>query len=325
MSAVAAISGLDSANYRPHLLHAPDRIWVEKNCYVDIWIELLHALKLEPLAMLGSTLAIDCEVDQWTFYKPFHEDLRQLYGVEVKELYVWRTLLEHSMDYLAAGTPISTEIDAYWLPDTRGTDYRSQHTKTTIVINELDPQAERLSYFHNSGYHTLEGEDFRQLFRVNLPADPSFLPLFAEYVRVDNASALSPEGLRERAWELLRTHAGHLPQQNPIMKFQKDFAQRFPWLQQQGLGVFHAWAFGTLRQLGAAGELAGLHLQWLGNGEPEMQAAGEQLLQLSRLAKTSILKGARAVNSRKEWDTTSMFEEMASCWSLALSAVRRVK
>ena len=27
-------------------LHADDRVWVEKNCYVDIWIEVMHALGL---------------------------------------------------------------------------------------------------------------------------------------------------------------------------------------------------------------------------------------------------------------------------------------
>ena len=28
----------------PHRLHGPDRMWPETNCYVDLWIELLHAL-----------------------------------------------------------------------------------------------------------------------------------------------------------------------------------------------------------------------------------------------------------------------------------------
>ena len=51
--------------------------WVEKNCYVDVWIELLHALGLEPLAMLAFTVAVDFEGDQWTFFKPSHDDLRR--------------------------------------------------------------------------------------------------------------------------------------------------------------------------------------------------------------------------------------------------------
>ena len=32
--------------YRRHAIHGEDRIWAETNCYVDLWIELLHALGL---------------------------------------------------------------------------------------------------------------------------------------------------------------------------------------------------------------------------------------------------------------------------------------
>ena len=35
---------LDPATYRRHAVHGDGRIWAETNCYVDIWIELLHAL-----------------------------------------------------------------------------------------------------------------------------------------------------------------------------------------------------------------------------------------------------------------------------------------
>jgi len=41
-------------------------------------------------------VAIDFEGDQWTFFKPPHEDLKALYGIDVQELYVWRPLLEHA-------------------------------------------------------------------------------------------------------------------------------------------------------------------------------------------------------------------------------------
>ena len=55
---------LDAATYQKHSLHAaPDLDWVEKNCYVDIWIELLHAAGLEPIAMGPFALAVDFEGD----------------------------------------------------------------------------------------------------------------------------------------------------------------------------------------------------------------------------------------------------------------------
>ena len=119
---------LDPAPYRPHALHGDGRAWVGKNCYVDIWIEVLHARGLDPTAMLAFTLAIDFEGDQWTFFKPVHDELRTLYGVDVQEMTVWRPLVEHIALHLGDGKLVSTEADAFYLPDTQGTDYRTQHT-----------------------------------------------------------------------------------------------------------------------------------------------------------------------------------------------------
>src|SRR5262249_24671230 len=135
---------LDPAGYARHALHGEDRVWVEKNCYIDIWIELVHALGLEPLAMLGFCAAVDFEGDQFTFFKPVHDELRELYGLDVQELNVWRPLVEHAVAHVGEGKFISTEADAFFLPDTAGTDYRRQHTKTTIVINDIDVPRKRL-------------------------------------------------------------------------------------------------------------------------------------------------------------------------------------
>ena len=41
---------------------------------------MLHALGLDPHACLPFVLSIDWEDDQWTFFKPPHEDLVTLYG-----------------------------------------------------------------------------------------------------------------------------------------------------------------------------------------------------------------------------------------------------
>ena len=88
---------------RATLCTRADRAWVEKNCYVDIWIEVIHALGLEPTAMLPFVLALDFEGDQWTFFKPPHDELRDLYGIDVQELNVWSPLAEHCQVQLAEG------------------------------------------------------------------------------------------------------------------------------------------------------------------------------------------------------------------------------
>ena len=92
----AVFAGLSQQSYVQHRLHAPDRIWPEKNCYIDIWIEVVHCLGLAPEAMLGFTLGVDFEGDQWTFFKPSHDELRGLFGIDVQELTVWRPLIDHA-------------------------------------------------------------------------------------------------------------------------------------------------------------------------------------------------------------------------------------
>ncbi len=246
------------------MLHAETCTWLEKNCYVDIWIEVLHALGLEPRAILPFTVAIDFEGDQWTFFKPPHDELRELYGVDVQELNVWRPLIEHAVEHLAAGRLISTEADAFWLPDTSGTDYRRQHTKSTIVLADIDVEQQRLGYFHNAGYFELEGEDFVQTFRVGFPHDPTFMPLFAETVRFDAAG----EACRRRTAGTARARCGASTWRAypPAIRCRASRSASnadLPLLQERGLAHYHAWAFATTRQLGASFELAASNLRWM--------------------------------------------------------------
>ncbi|MEP6938750.1 MAG: DUF1839 family protein [Rudaea sp.] len=310
---------LDAGAYARHMLHADDRIWLEKNCYVDIWIELIHALGCEPRAILPFVFAIDFEGDQWTFFKPPHDELRDLYGIDVQELNCWRPLLEHAREHLAAGKLISTEADAWWLPDTSGTDYRTQHTKSTIVLNDLDVDARRLGYFHNAGYFTLEGEDFERTFNLDRAPDPAFMPLFAEIVRVDGLRELASDDVAEFSEALLARHVARMPTDNPVERFAARFARDLPALQEQGLAYYHAWAFATVRQLGAASELAALHLQWL---DAERHAvAMAAYAQIANGAKVFILKAARAVNAKRAFDAAPLFDEWARAWQSAKSAL----
>jgi len=325
LTSTTALAGLVPAQYPRHEAHAPERIWVEKNCYVDIWLELLHALGLEPMAMLAFTVGIDFLGDQWTFFKPPHTELRELYGIEVQELYLWRPLLEHALEHLEAGRLIATEADAYWLPDTAGSDYRTQHTKTTIVLNAIDPAIRRLDYFHNAGYHRLEGEDFSQLFRLQAPPDPAYLPLFAELVCCEGLHREAPAALRVRARALLGAHLQHLPARNPVRAFAARFAAELPRLAAQGLPAYHAWAFGNLRQLGAAAELAALFLRWLqldAQAPGTLAPAAQAYLQIAAGCKTLILKAARAVNKRSALDAGAALEEMALAWEQATALLR---
>src|SRR5205823_11092904 len=92
-----------------------------------------------------------------------------------------------------------------------------------------------------------------------------------------------------------------------------------PSLTEKGLPFYHAWAFATARQLGAAFELAAGNLRWL--DDEAMKPAAEAFEQLASGAKTFILKGARAVNARRALDATAMFDEMARAWQRGMDVL----
>jgi hypothetical protein len=322
---IQVLPGLDASDYRRHMLHDDSRLWVEKNCYVDVCIELLHALGLDPLAAMGACAGMDFEGDNFTFFKPSHEELRALYGVDVQELNVWLPLMEHAVNHMSDGKFISTEADAFHLPDTEGTDYHRHHVKTTIILADLDVAARRLGYFHNAGYYTLGGEDFERLFRLDVPDDPTFLPLFAELIRVDRVVHRPRRELAQIASALLVKHIARRPLTNPIPRFQHRVEAELAVLQGRGLAYYHTWAFATVRQLGSAFELFALHLRWLAtaseDGDESLTSAAQEFEALSGAAKRFILKAARAVNSRKPLDASAGFTEMAESWERGMSAL----
>src|SRR6185503_3648827 len=112
------------------------------------------------------------------------------------------------------------------------------------------------------------------------------------------------------------------PADNPVRRFEERFIRDLPRIQELGLAHYHAWAFGTIRQLGAAFELAAQNLRWLeANGEIGFASAIEAFEQLSNANKTFILKGARAASSRKPFDGSALFTDMANAWARGLDAV----
>ncbi len=322
----ARVWGLDASHYTNHKLHAESCAWVEKNCYVDLWIELLHAAKLEPLAMLPFTLASDFDGEQWTFYKPPHGDIRSLYGIDVQEMNVFKPLIEHALFHSSQGRVLMTEADAFWLPDTRGTDYRTQHTKTTIAVDSVDLPAQKLGYFHNASYYELEGEDFSNLFRLGHGPDPTFLPLFAELASFGRVQVLSPQELAEKSRLLLRHWLKEAPASNPLARFGSHVAAELETLRAKGLGYYHTFAFATIRQCGSGFELAAAYLRWLQSVLPGgYAAAAESFEAISTSSKALILKGARAVSSSKPADFSAIFEQMATSWDTGMSALDRGK
>jgi Domain of unknown function (DUF1839) len=215
--------------------------------------------------------------------------------------------------------------DAFWLPDTAGTDYRTQHSKTTILVTSMDMQARQLGYFHNAGYFELSGEDFSQLFRLDAAPDASFLPLLAEWVRIDRLVRHALAELAARSFALLRRHFDRRPLTNPFHRFAARFAHDLPELQAAGLTYYHAWAFASIRQAGAAFDLLAANLRWqAGFGRPGLISAAECFDTIAEGNKAWILKGARAVNSGRAFDAGPIFEGMAQAWDCGMASIAEV-
>ena len=309
------------AAYTRHPLHVEERGWPESNCYVDLWIELLHAHGHEPLAALPFTFAVDVEGDQWTFFKFPLADLSRLYGVEVIELNLWRPLLAHLEEQLTLRRPAIVEVDAFYLPDTAATSYHTDHVKTTIAVERLDCARGDLGYFHNAGYYELGGSDFAGLFRLASGAD-DHLPPYVEIAKFGVAAAPVGQALVAASLELLRSHLDRRPRDNPIRRFAVRFAADLEWLADAPLAHFHGYAFATFRQCGAAFELGGAYLRWLQlHGEGDLERFASACDVIAATAKALQFRTARLVNAHRTFDPAPMFDVMAEAWEETMTGL----
>jgi hypothetical protein len=318
---------MSSTPYQPHWLHSSERLWLQSNCYVDLWIEVLHSLKLDPLASFAFTLTTSFEGDQWTFFKVPHHDLFRLYGIDVQELNIWHNTLEHVGVQLKQGRLVLLEVDAFYLPDVGDTSYRQAHEKTTIAIRSMNVAERTLTYFHNSGYYTLAGDDFDGIFQPTQAG----LPLFAELVKLDRVEEPDKDLLLEEVYALLCSHVDRIPDENPFVAYTQHFEQYMASLQEHDLEYFHKYAFANIRQFGASFEYASLFLKWeADNGywnkpiKKQLRAASTHFESIASNAQAFLLKTARAARTKKTFDYCSILEGMQTDWDKGVELVQQI-
>jgi hypothetical protein len=309
---VISLLGLDTASYEPHPVHRAGRTYVETNCYTDILVELLHARGDEPLAALPFLVRMDFEGDQWTFFKPPPADLEALYGIDVHEMQPYRPLPGQIAEQLAAGRTMIVELDAWYLPDTAATSYRTEHVKTSVVAEAIDVEAEYLRYFHNASLHELAGEDFRRIFRVGTEPGGEVLPPYTEIVRFDAGQRLAGDDLRAASRELLRHHLARRPPANPFRRFGEHLAGTLPALLEADAAAYHAYAFATVRMAGSGAELAAAHADWLLDRD-----AADATAALGRVVDGSKLLSFKLAR-RRAFDPEPAVATLAEAWEEAL-------
>jgi hypothetical protein len=305
---------LNASSYIPHDLHRTERIWPETNCYVDLWIELLHALRLDPIACMAFTIAMDFEGDQWTFFKPSATDIHELFGIDIQELAIWRPLEIHLAEQVRRGRVPLVEVDAFHLPDTVGVSYQTEHTKTTIGVQAIDLEARTLGYFHSSGYFELGKAEFNAMFDT----DATAMAPYTEIAKLDRIVRPRPSELGRIAAKQLQHYVMRIPGENPVTKYRERYLSDVTWLALQNMSVFYKYAFATLRQCGACAELAATFLDWLPSAESDRTAAAVHFADIAAAAKAMQFKIARMMATGKAADVAPLLDQMESSWDSAM-------
>jgi len=317
-SPMVSLLGLEPSTYQPSRLHHPSRLFPENNCYVDLWIELLHASGIDPAAAMVSACCVDFEGDQWTFFKPLPDELLSLFGIDVHEMQLYRPVIDHALEQILAGQTITIEVDSFYLPDTAATTYHRSHGKSSIAIEALDPDGQILRYFHGAGYYELSGDDYCGIFRIGRTFSEDVLPPYVELVRFNAGPRLEGDPLRHAARGLLRRALGHKPKRNPWVQFRDRLAQDLDALLAETEDHYHAYAFATVRQCGAAFELARSFVEWLASpGCRHAETAAESLGRQASGAKMLLFKLAR----RRRFDPAPELEQLVEAWNRAMTAL----
>ena len=316
----AVIAGLDPAAYVPHPLHGEASVWPETNCSADLWIGVLHALGLDPVPLLSFGFEADFEGDQWTFVKPSLDDLWTLYGVEVQELNLWDGFASHVQAQVGRGHLPLVEVDSFYLPDSVGTAYMAEHTKTTIGVNVLDLAAGHMEYFHNSGYYALAGGDLRAVLRLDeAPGRPHLLP-YAEFAKLLRVRHLPPDCLRREALPVARRHLNRRPVHNPLTAFRTSLAAGSAVPPADPVAHYHKEAFATVRQLGAAFQMAAANVRWL-DADGALSDAATAFDGISASAKALLFKMARAANTGRPLQFEALVDTMEAGWQTGFDAL----
>ena len=294
-------------------LHDAARSWPLTNCYVDLWVEVLHAWGLDPRAALPFTLTQDFEGDQFTFFKYPLEDLESAYGIVVHELAIFDGVPGHVEVQQRRGNLTLVEVDGYYLPDTQATSYGMVHQKTTIGIDRISRNGRMLGYFHNNGYHTLQGDDYDGIFGLGAATPTGIvLPPYVEVAKRRFPPLRGADLCRETERLIVR-HLTRRPDDDPIRRFQSEFPAAIDMLLSRDAEFFHVYSFNTMRQLGANFEMLGSCLGFLrehgaGGLDEPIDACGE----LANSAKLMQFRTARMQARQRRQDCDDLFDALSS-------------
>lgn len=304
----------------PHPWHQGERVWSTTNSHIDVWIELLHTLDLEPAPVLLPTICAEFEGDQWTLTRVAPADLWACYGIVVEDLLIWRPLLAHLVEQLDRGNAVMLEVDAFHLPDMTGSNYQREHSKTVIAATGYDRHAHRLRYLHGSVGSDVGGDDLDALLSAGIGS--AQLPPYAQVVKLDRLVSRTAVERAQIGVALARFHATRLPVRNPVRSFADALRAQGAWLASGDAEHYQRWAFATLQQCGAAFEVGADVCAWLAyHGEPVASAVAPLRL-VSHAARALHQRLVRVSQSGRMPDVGHTIDDMSRAWDDAMSVLR---
>jgi hypothetical protein len=304
----------------PHSLHQGERVWSTTNSHLDVWIELMGVLDLDPTPVLLPTLCTDFEGDQWTQARVAPTDLWACYGIAVEELFVWRPLLAHFVEQFDRGNAVLVEVDAFHLPDTSGGSYQREHVKTLIAATGYDRHAHRLRYLHGAVGAEVDGDDLDALITAGIGS--AQLAPFAQIVKLERIAQRTADERRQIAVALARFHATRIPASNPVRRFGQALRTHGAWLAGGDAEHYQRWAFATLQQCGAAFELSADVCAWLREAGEPIDAAIAPLRAVSHSARMLHQRLVRVSQSGRMPEVSQTVEDMARSWDDAMAVIR---
>ncbi len=178
---------------------------------------------------------------------------------------VWRPVVDHVDEQLGHGRLCTVEVDAWFLPDTRGVSYRTttSRRRSCPTCSTATPAGSATSTTPATSSST--GDDFDGIFRLAVlrrPGGPAAL-------RGDGAARPGAPGRPGPGGPGGGgLTADHLARRPPTTRSPRmaapDWQADLPWLAPSRIvETFHLYAFGTCRQCGASAELAASFVDWL--------------------------------------------------------------
>jgi hypothetical protein len=147
---------------------------------------------------------------------------------------------------------------------------------------------------------------------------PEILPPYTELVRFDSGPRLAGRELQAAARELLRGHLEHRPQSDPFERFGEQLMRELPVLLDAGPEAYHAYAFATVRMVGAAFELAASQAEWMVGAD-----AAPTVTAMRTVVDGCKVLGFRLAR-RRPFDPEPVLASLSEGWRGAIAALEEV-